>query len=136
MIRIPNHTSEVLMKIAGTVFLVIGGAGVVLPLLPTTPFILLALACYAKSSKTLYNWLIYNKWFGEYIKNWHEGRGLPIKTKILTIAFLFLTIGYSAAFIVTPPYWKGFSCHNCDMREHTHPLIPDIGTKYRVNIWF
>jgi len=105
MTKLPNSTENVLMKIAGTVFLIIGGIGIVLPLLPTTPFVLLALACYAKSSKTLYNWLIYNKWFGEYIKNWHDGKGLPVKTKILTIAFLFLTIGYSAAFVV--PYLIG-----------------------------
>ncbi|MCD4844035.1 MAG: YbaN family protein [Methanosarcinales archaeon] len=96
------------MKITGTVFLIIGGVGIILPLLPTTPFLLLALTCYAKSSKRLYNWLLYNKWFGEYIKNWHEGRGIPVKTKILTIALLFLTMGYSVAFVVPSFIGKAF----------------------------
>jgi len=88
------------MRIAGTVCLVIGGVGIILPLLPTTPFLLLAAACYARSSERWYNWLTTNRWFGEYIRNWHDGRGIPMKTKILSIAFLVLTIGYSAAVVV------------------------------------
>jgi uncharacterized membrane protein YbaN (DUF454 family) len=108
MWELPNRTVELVIKITGTVFLIIGGVGIILPLLPTTPFLLLALACYAKSSKRLYNWLLYNKWFGEYIKNWHEGRGIPVKTKILTIALLFLTIGYSVAFVVPSFIGKAF----------------------------
>ena len=105
MWELPNRTAKLVMKIIGTVFLIIGGMGIILPLLPTTPFLLLALACYAKSSERLYHWLLYNKWFGEYIKNWHEGRGIPVKTKILTIAFLFITIGYSTVYVV--PFFIG-----------------------------
>ena len=95
----------VLLRIAGTASLLIGCVGIVLPLLPTTPFLLLALACYARSSERWYHWLITNRWFGEYIKNWHEGKGIPMKTKILTIAFLILTIGYSAVVVV--PFFIG-----------------------------
>ena len=94
-----------LLKIAGTAFLIIGGAGIILPLLPTTPFLLLAAVCYARSSERWYNWLIYNRWFGSYIRNWHEGKGIPMRTKILSVVFLTLTIGYSAAFVV--PFFSG-----------------------------
>ena len=100
-----NRTVRMLLRLVGTLFLLIGCVGIVLPLLPTTPFLLLALACYARSSERWYHWLITNRWFGEYIKNWHEGKGIPMKTKILTIAFLILTIGYSAVVVV--PFFIG-----------------------------
>jgi uncharacterized membrane protein YbaN (DUF454 family) len=61
---------------------------------------MLAAVCYARSSERGYRWLLTNRWFGEYIRNWHEGRGIPMKAKILSIAFLILTMGYSAAFVV------------------------------------
>ncbi|MEA1966464.1 MAG: YbaN family protein [Euryarchaeota archaeon] len=77
-----------LLKITGTAFPIIGGVGIILPLLPTTPFLMLAAVCYARSSERWYRRLLTNRWFGEYIRNWHEGRGIPMKTKILSIAFL------------------------------------------------
>jgi len=73
MYKRPTRARGLLLKIAGTVFLILGGVGVVLPLLPTTPFLLLAAVCYARSSERLYRWLLYNRWFGSYIRNWHEG---------------------------------------------------------------
>ena len=105
MYKRPNRADGLLLKIAGTLSLVIGGIGIILPLLPTTPFLLLAAVCYAKSSKRWYRWLIYNRWFGEFIRNWHEGRGIPMKTKALSILFLILTIGYCAVFVV--PFFIG-----------------------------
>ena len=74
--------------------------GVFLPLLPTTPFLLLAAACYIRSSERFYHWLIYHKWFGNYIRNYREGRGIPLITKITAITLLWLTIGYSVLFVV------------------------------------
>ncbi len=70
------------------------------PLLPTTPFLLLAAACYAKGSKKFYSWFINNRFSGKYISNYLERRGVPAKTKILSILLLWLTIGYSAIFVV------------------------------------
>ena len=105
MYKRQNRADVLLLKIAGTLSLVIGGIGIILPLLPTTPFLLLAAVCYAKSSKRWYRWLIYNRWSGEYIRNWHEGRGIPMKTKALSILFLILTIGYCAVFVV--PFFIG-----------------------------
>ncbi|MCD6598010.1 MAG: YbaN family protein [Bacteroidales bacterium] len=90
---------EVLI-IAGTIFVGLGVLGIFLPLLPTTPFLLLAAACYARSSERFYNWLLNNKWFGRYIKNYREGKGIPLKVKVLSISLLWITIIFSAAFIV------------------------------------
>jgi uncharacterized membrane protein YbaN (DUF454 family) len=78
----------------------LGAIGIVLPILPTTPFLLAAAACFCKSSTRLYNWLISNKWFGEYIRNYKEGKGLPMKTKIITLTVLWVTIGVSTVFFL------------------------------------
>ena len=71
-----------------------------MPVLPTTPFLLLAAACYIRSSERFYNWLINNKWLGNYIKNYLEGKGVPLKVKVLSISLLWITIGYSVVFVV------------------------------------
>jgi hypothetical protein len=86
--------------VAGTVSLAFGAIGVVLPILPTTPFLLLALACYCRSSERMTNWVLTNKYFGSYIRRYKEGKGIPLKTKILALAALWITISYSAFFIV------------------------------------
>ena len=86
--------------ILGSLFLGIGILGVFLPLLPTTPFLVLSAACYARGSERFYNWLLNNRWFGNYIRNYLEGKGIPWKSKAATIALLWITIGCSAAFAV------------------------------------
>lgn len=96
----PNRLVRVVGKVVGTFFVGLAIIGVFLPLLPTTPFLLLALACYAKSSKKLHRWLLTNKWFGTYLTNYKEGKGIPLWVKILAIIFLWITIGYSAIFLV------------------------------------
>lgn len=93
-----------LLIAAGSFFVVIGLIGIFLPVLPTTPFLLLAAWCYARSSERFYNWLITNKWFGNYIKNYQEGKGIPLKIKIFAILFLWITILISVYFFVTNVY--------------------------------
>jgi uncharacterized membrane protein YbaN (DUF454 family) len=73
----------------------IGVIGIFVPILPTTPFLLLAAACYLRSSPRFHRWLMNNRLFGTYIRNYTEGRGIPIKVKLFTIALLWLTIGIS-----------------------------------------
>jgi len=92
-------TRTILIAI-GTSSLALGIAGIFLPILPTTPFLLLAAACYARSSRRFYHWLISNRFFGEYIRNYLERRGIPLRVKVLSIALLWITIGCSAAFAV------------------------------------
>lgn len=95
-----NSIKKGLLVISGTLFLVLGIIGIFIPLLPTTPFLLLAAACYIRGSKKFYNRLIKNKWLGEYIKNYQEGRGIPLNVKIITIIILWLTIIISIFIIV------------------------------------
>ncbi len=89
-----------LLIAAGTVCVSLGIIGIFLPVLPTTPFLLLAAACYAASSDKFYRWLIGNRWFGSYIRNYREGKGISIKVKVISVASLWITIGYSAGFII------------------------------------
>ena len=89
-----------LWLIAGTICVVLGAIGIVLPILPTTPFLLAAAACYYKSSPRMHRWLLNNKWFGEYIRNYQEGKGLTIKTKITALTVLWITIGFSTVFML------------------------------------
>jgi len=83
---------------AGTLSTALGIIGIFVPILPTTPFLLLAAACYMRSSERFYQWLISNRIFGAYLRNYIEGRGMPTRIKILTILLLWLTIGLSITF--------------------------------------
>jgi hypothetical protein len=91
---------KALWLVVGFICLGLGSVGIVLPILPTTPFLLAAAACFCKSSTRMYNWLLGNKWFGEYIRNYKEGRGLAMKTKITALTVLWVTIGISTVFFL------------------------------------
>jgi uncharacterized membrane protein YbaN (DUF454 family) len=82
----------------GTFFLCLGIVGIFIPILPTTPFLLIAAALYARSSQKFYSWLMNNRLFGRYIKSYREGKGIPLKIKLITITLLWITIGISAIF--------------------------------------
>jgi uncharacterized membrane protein YbaN (DUF454 family) len=89
-----------LLIAAGTLCAGLGTIGILVPILPTTPFLLLAAACYMRSSERFYRWLTSNRIFGDYVKNYIEGRGMPAKIKTFTILLLWLTIGLSITFAV------------------------------------
>jgi len=91
---------KVLMIATGTFLIGVSIVGIFVPVLPTTPFLLLAAALYARSSRRFYNWLINNRILGRYIKNYREGKGIPLKVKIIAISILWITIGYSAIFAI------------------------------------
>jgi uncharacterized membrane protein YbaN (DUF454 family) len=84
----------------GTISVGLGLLGIFLPILPTTPFLLLAAACYTRSSQKFYCRLINNRWLGKYIKNYREKKGMPLKLKVYIISLLWITILASAIFFV------------------------------------
>jgi len=96
-----RNAVRALLVVAGTLSVALGVLGMFLPLLPTTPFLLLAAVCYARSSARFYRWLVTNRWCGAYIRNYREGRGIPLAQKGLALALLWLTIGYAALRVVT-----------------------------------
>lgn len=85
----------------GCISVGLGILGIFLPLLPTTPFLLLAAALFVRSSPRLYNWLINHRWFGRYIRNYREHRAIPLQAKIVLLVFMWGTIGYAALRVVT-----------------------------------
>jgi len=95
-----RKVTRALWLVVGLVCMVLGIMGMALPILPTTPFLLAAAGCFCKSSTKMYNWLLNNKWFGNYIRNYREGRGLPLKTKITALTFLWTTIVVSTVFLL------------------------------------
>jgi uncharacterized membrane protein YbaN (DUF454 family) len=91
---------------AGTLALVLGLLGIFLPLLPTTPFVLLAAACYARGSRRFYDWLLAQRTFGPIVYEWQQHRSIPFKTKITAIVLMSLTLAASIVFFVKPLWLK------------------------------
>jgi len=91
---------RILLIVAGSLSLGLGIVGIFLPLIPTTPLLLLAAACYIRSSKRLYEWLITNKHFGHYILDYREGRGIPLKAKIIGVSTIWLSMLYTVIYVV------------------------------------
>lgn len=90
--------------ILGVLFLLIGAAGVALPLLPTTPFVLAAAACFAKSSPRMHAWLLANRVFGPIVSNWENKRCILLRAKLLALTMMAAVGGTSIVFFV-PPGW-------------------------------
>ena len=93
-----------LLTAAGVVSLGLGALGVVLPLLPTTPFLLLAAACFFQSSDRLYDWLMRHRWFGPYIRNYREHRAIALGAKVGTLTLLWATLAFTGL-VVMESWW-------------------------------
>ncbi len=92
---------KIILISAGTISAGLGIAGIFLPVLPTTPFLLLAAYCYSHSSERFYNRLLNNKLCGPYIAAYRNGSGISLRHKITAIATLWITITLSAIFFAT-----------------------------------
>ena len=89
--------------VAGLGSVAVGAIGIFVPLLPTTPFLLLAAVCFVRSSDRLYRWLTTNRVFGSYLRNYQEHRAMPAGMKWCAISVLWLTIGLSIVAIDNLP---------------------------------
>lgn len=92
--------TRIAILVLGCVSLAVGVIGIFLPLIPTTGPLLLAAVCFDRSSPTFHRWLMNNRYLGGYIKNYREGRGLPLMQKVCTISLLWTTITLSIVFAV------------------------------------
>ena len=90
-----------LLKIIGMFFIVLAFIGVFLPLLPTTPFVLVAAACFAKSSPRLHQMLLDNKVFGPIINHWQQSRSIPKRAKIIALSSIALAALWSCYILPT-----------------------------------
>lgn len=87
-----GRLNKTALTFAGHAFVGLGIIGAILPLIPTTVFLLLAATCYARSSPRFYHWLMHNRYFGNHIKNYKEKQGTPLSVKITSISILWITI--------------------------------------------
>jgi len=98
-----SRAMRVVLAALGFCFVGIGVAGLVLPILPATPFFLLAAACFARASVRFYNWLLNHRVLGPTVREWQFHRSIPYRTKLWAIALMVSTITISAVFFVTDP---------------------------------
>lgn len=88
----------------GSIFVFLGVVGIFLPLLPTTPFLLLAAALYVRSSERLYSWLLHQRLLGPYLRNFMERKAIPLHAKIIAISMMWATMLYCIFFLI-PLVW-------------------------------
>ena len=96
---------KIFLTILGLVSFALAVAGIFLPLLPTTPLLLLAAWCFVRSSPHLYGWLMRHPKFGPYIRNFRESRAIPLRVKVVSVAMIWLTIGYCIVAVVDEYLW-------------------------------
>jgi uncharacterized protein len=95
--------TRILLLSGGSAAVVLGVIGIVVPVLPTTPFLLLAAFCYARSSERVHRWLITHRWLGPYIESYRSGRGLSTRQFVWTIIPLWLSI--ALGIVIVPLWW-------------------------------
>lgn len=99
----PNPAIRYTLLTIGWLSVALGVIGIFLPVLPTTPFLLLAAACFVRSSKRFYLWLIGHPKLGPWILDYLDGKGLPLKAKVYSIALMWTSIGLSCYLV--PLLW-------------------------------
>lgn len=96
---------RILLAFLGCISLSLGIAGVFLPVLPTTPFLLLSAALFMRSSQRLYSWLMGHRVLGPYIKNFREYKAIPLRVKVVSVSLVWATLGYCSIF-VAGEWWQ------------------------------
>ncbi len=94
-----NTVTRVLLIVGGTLSLAIGIVGAFLPVLPTTPFVLLAAVCYVRSSQRLYERLLRSRFAGKHVHNVLAGNGIPFSVKVVSLLISAVMIGYVSVFV-------------------------------------
>lgn len=89
---VKNRVLRLLLLASGWILVGLAVLGAILPLLPTTPFLILAATCFYKSSPRFYTWLYANRFFGKYLSDYRERKGVPMQVKIWTLAFTWTSL--------------------------------------------
>lgn len=96
---------KTLFVVLGALSLLLGLVGIFVPLLPTTPFLLLAAALWVRSSPRLYDWLLAHRRLGPYIRQFRENRAIPLRAKIYSVTLLWATLLYCIFAVVEEWWW-------------------------------
>ncbi|MDU9412884.1 YbaN family protein [Pseudomonas sp. zfem005] len=102
-----NPAVRYVLLAVGWLAVALGVIGIFLPVLPTTPFLLLAAACFVRSSQRFYLWLVNHKHLGPWIRDYLEGNGIPLKGKVYAIGLMWVSIAFSC-YLVPLPWARGF----------------------------
>ncbi|KAB8131801.1 DUF454 domain-containing protein [Gracilibacillus oryzae] len=94
-----SKINRIMWTIGGLLSLVTGVIGVIIPILPTTPLIILAAFCFGKSSPALHYWLVTNRYFGHYITDYQKGRGVPIRIKVFAVIIVWISVLFTLIII-------------------------------------
>ena len=133
----PSKLKRILLISGGIACVVLGTLGIFLPVLPTTVFFLLAAAAFARSSDRLYNWIMNHPLVGRLIRNYRLYHAVPLQTKVVSISFLWLTIGSSAIFAVESWWLRGLlvciaigvTWHILSIKTLTPEMLADIARR-------
>jgi uncharacterized membrane protein YbaN (DUF454 family) len=117
----PSLVVRVVLWTVGSIALLLGVIGIVVPGLPTTPFVLVAAACYARASRRFYSWLVHNPTFGPLIREWRLHRSIPWRIKLIAIGTMSATISVSIWSFAGKPWLQG--------------MLAFIGTTTAIWLW-
>ena len=98
-----NPVARYVLLVIGWISVTLGIIGILLPVLPTTPFLLLAAACFVRSSRRFYDWLVTHPRLGPWFRDYLEGKGIPLKGKVYAITTMWISIGVSCWLV--PMFW-------------------------------
>ena len=103
-IHLAKETSNPLLRFfwisSGLFFVGLGAIGAVIPGMHTTVFLVLAAACFIRSSQKLYDWLISNKTFGPYLKDYREGKGIPLRAKVIALSLIVIFVIFAVFYAI------------------------------------
>jgi hypothetical protein len=99
---------RIALTVIGTISVALAVVAALLPVLPSTPFVVIAAVCYGRSSDRLYRRLMSSRIIGENYRNLRTGRGLPLRVKLSALMLAWLMLGFAALFLVENPLIKGF----------------------------
>jgi len=119
---------NVVLTVVGFIFLGLGAVGIVIPVLPTTPFMLLAAGCFSASNKRVLGWLERNRFFGPYIENYRTKQGISLMHKAASLAFLWtgliismVIVRKTAVFVVLSIVGIGVTIHLLMIKTKAEP---------------
>ena len=95
-----NPLARALWLVAGLTCVAVGLVGVVLPGLPTTPFMILAAACFARSSQRFYDWVLSNPHFGRHVRRFREGHGIALRVKVIACITLSVFVSFAVLWAI------------------------------------
>ena len=101
-----EHYKRILLFTLGVIFALLGLIGIFLPLLPTTPFMILSAACFAESSPRFHQMLLNNRWFGKELRDWEENKTMKRATKVKATWIILFTFSVSVLILWGKPVWQ------------------------------